>query len=219
MGITRKPSYRDYWASDPDLHNEFISRLMTVKRFSFLLSHLHLNDNSMQPRHDSQNLDKLYKLRPLIDNLCNSFSKCYSAHAEVAVDESMVKFQGRSSLKQCMRDKPTKRGYKIWMLCDKSGYNLKFQVYTSKVREKRPEKGLAARVVVDLTNEIQGKNHIVYMDNYFSSYALFKELKGKQIFACGTVNPTRKDFPKLQSDKVLKRGEFDFLVSGDGISV
>jgi hypothetical protein len=56
MGITRKPSYRDYWSNEPDLHDSYVSQLMPVKRFSFLLSHIHLN-NSVQPCRDSPNFD------------------------------------------------------------------------------------------------------------------------------------------------------------------
>lgn len=35
-----------------------------------------------------------------------------------------------------MQDKPVKRGYKVWMLCDSSGYNLKYEVYTCKKEGK-----------------------------------------------------------------------------------
>jgi hypothetical protein len=36
MGIIRKPSYRDYWSNEPDLHDSNVSQLIPVKRFSFL---------------------------------------------------------------------------------------------------------------------------------------------------------------------------------------
>lgn len=49
MGIKRSPSYRAYWTVDQDLHDPNISQFMPVNRFSWLLSHLHLNDNSVMP--------------------------------------------------------------------------------------------------------------------------------------------------------------------------
>ncbi|CAI6357497.1 unnamed protein product [Macrosiphum euphorbiae] len=61
----------------------------------------------------------------------------------------MIKFKGRSTLKQYMKDKPVKRGYKGWMLCDSSGYNLKFEVNTGK-KKGTVEAGLGGRVVLDL---------------------------------------------------------------------
>jgi hypothetical protein len=48
----------------------------------------------------------------------------------MSVDESMISFKGRSSLKKYMPKKPIRRGYKVWMLTCKSAYMLKFEVYT-----------------------------------------------------------------------------------------
>ena len=54
-------------------------------------------------------------------------------HKELAVDEAMIKFQGRSSLKQYMPLKPVKLGIKVWVLADSNnGYFSKLQVYTGK---------------------------------------------------------------------------------------
>lgn len=51
MGIKHSPSYKDYWSSAPELNDPFISHLMNQKRFGWLLSHLHVNDNSAMPAH------------------------------------------------------------------------------------------------------------------------------------------------------------------------
>jgi hypothetical protein len=179
MSITIKPSYRDYWSNEPELHDSFVLQLMPVKRFSFLLSHIHLNDNSVYPGRDSLNYDKLYKIRQLLDSLSQPFSECYKPHCKVAVDEAMVKFKGRFCLKQYMGEKSIKRGYKIWMLCDESCYNLKFHVFMKKIGNKA-ETGLRQRVVLDLMSGMEGENHIVFGDNYFSSHELFKKIERKE---------------------------------------
>ena len=67
MGIKRYPSYRDHWSTNPILHDPYVSQLMFVNRFGWILSHLHLNDNSVMPSRDSSHYDKLYKVRPLIE--------------------------------------------------------------------------------------------------------------------------------------------------------
>ncbi|KAL3192155.1 hypothetical protein MRX96_059266 [Rhipicephalus microplus] len=103
---------------------------MPVNRFGWLLSHLHLNDNILQPARDHPNFDKLYKVRPLLTELSKTVAENYLPTELLAIDESMIKFKGRSSLKQYMPKKPVKRGYKVWMLCASSGYNLKFDIYT-----------------------------------------------------------------------------------------
>lgn len=89
----------DYWSSSPDLHNSYISNFMPVNRFGWLLAHIHLNDNTIMPKRNTHNYDKLYKLRPFINILLSNFQKTYNPHQIVAIDESMVKFTGRNSNK------------------------------------------------------------------------------------------------------------------------
>lgn len=62
------------------------------------------------------------------------------------------------------------------MLNDKTKYTSKFQVYTGNV-VGCVEKLLGERVVNDLVTGLNGKNHILYIDNYFTSYHLFQSLK------------------------------------------
>ena len=59
----------------------------------------------------------------MINHLLSRFSDLYDPHQEVAVDEAMIKFTGRSTLKQYMPLKPVKRGIKVWALADShNGY-------------------------------------------------------------------------------------------------
>ena len=106
----------------------------------------------------------------------------YHPHKEVAVDKAMIKFTGRSSVKQYMPMKPIKRGIKVWALGDScNGYFLNFQVYTGKVGDA-VEKGLGARVVKDLTSELKGKYHHVFFDNFFTSAGLLVDLEENGIY-------------------------------------
>lgn len=216
MGIKKLPYYRDYWSSSQDLNDAYISRLMPVNRFGWLLNNIHLNDNVLQPNRSDVNYDKLYKVRPLIDIISETFKACYNPTKCVTVDESMVKFKGRSTLKQYLKDKPIKRGYKVWMLCCESGYNYKFEIYTGK-KHNIVEKNLGANVVKRLMEGLDGKNHHVYFDNYFSNYELMTYLINKQIYACGTVQSNRKYLPVLKGDRCMERGEIDWKVSDAGI--
>lgn len=186
MCIKRLPNYRNYWSSAPDLHDNYVSSLMSVKRFSWLLSLIHFNDNQHQPKRGEPYYDKLYTIRPFLDQIGQHFLKLYRPHRDVVVDEAMVKFKGRSSLKLYMKDKPIIRGYKVWMLCGSSGYNLKFEVYTGK-KGGKIETGFGGRIVLYMCQELENKNHVVYMDNFFSSNILYEKILVKKIYACGTV--------------------------------
>jgi len=52
---------------------------------------------------------------------------------EISIDEAMIKFKVRSSLKQHMPKKPIRRGIKVWMIADAlTGYVSAFEVYKGK---------------------------------------------------------------------------------------
>lgn len=190
---------------------------MAVNRFSWILGNLHLNDNCLQPNRGQSNFDKLYKVRPFLEYLSERFLNIFKPSEHQAIDESMIKFKGRSTLKQYMPKKPIKRGYKVWMRCDKTGFASQFEIYTGKIGNQ-VEKNLGERVVKSLTEPLYGKNHKVFIDNYFTSYNLLLFLKTQNVYACGTVNMNRKNLPKdLIEDKHMSRGQFDYAVSNDEI--
>ncbi|XP_050305079.1 piggyBac transposable element-derived protein 4-like [Anthonomus grandis grandis] len=218
MGIKKLPSYKDYWSSRLEMRDPLISSIMSRDRFSWMLANLHLNDNSVQPGRDHQNFDKLYKLRPLLDVLSDTYKNALKPSQHQAIDESMIRFKGRSSLKQYTPKKPVKRGYKVWIRSENSGYVCQFQIYTGKIGQMT-EKSLGGRVVRDLTRDLVGKGYEIYIDNYFNSVELQKQLQTEMIYACGTVRKDRKNLPTdLLDDKQLTRGEFDWRVSTDGLT-
>jgi len=96
MGLKKLPSYRDYWSTNSQLFDHYINSIMLVKRFAFLLSKIHLNDNSQEPRKDQPGYDKLYKIKPYLDNLSSeSYVHYYDLTEHQSIDESMVKFLSR----------------------------------------------------------------------------------------------------------------------------
>ena len=57
----------------------------------------------------------------------------YQADVHVSVDERMVKSKGRSGIRQFVANKPTRFGFKVWVLAESgTGYTLDFNVYTGK---------------------------------------------------------------------------------------
>ena len=59
-------------------------------------------------------------------------------------------------------------------------------------------------VVKKLVNDIQGKGHHVYMDNFFTSPTLFNDLRKNGLGACGTLRPNRRGVPSGIKEKVRK---------------
>lgn len=66
---------------------------------------------------------------------------------------------------------------------------------------------------------LEAKNHILYIDNYFTSYPLFQNLMKKKIYACGTIRSNRKYLPNLLPDNDFKREDFVYIESNHNIAV
>lgn len=217
MGYNPMHTIASYWRESKDLGVTAIKEAMGRDRFLQILRNLHLNDNSKM---NYAPKDKIYKIRPLVKYMNKEFELKRTPPEYLAIDESMIKFKGRSSLKQYNPMKPIKRGFKLWCLADDQGYVHKFEVYTGKNDDnKKKELGLGGSVIMKLSSNLSENNHKLCFDNFFSSIPLMEVLKAKKIFACGTIRPSRKDFPSLLEDNKLKRGEFDYRSTADGITV
>ena len=95
-----------------------------------------------------------------------------------------------------------KRGIKVWVRADsRNGYFSLLEVYTWK-KKVVVENQLGARVVKDLTKELQGKWHHVYFD----VMQLLSDLENSGIYGCGTARKDRCGFPeKLKTAKFKNR--------------
>ena len=138
-----------------------------------------------------------------------------------SIDEGMIKYKGRYSIKQYMPNKPIKRGMKVWMRCDSvSGFCHDFRINIGRFDEFRGV-GLGAKVVKHLTRDIKGKNFHIVMDNFFSSVNLFRTLKQNGIQATGTIKKNavflpecvRTPNPKLQRGDSVARQHGDLVAT------
>lgn len=219
MGIKKLPSIRDFWSTKEILRDKYIASVMPRDRFNWILTNFHLNDNASQPKRGTPEYDKLYKVRPLINVLSETFLSSYLPSKHQSIDESMIKFKGRSGFRQYMPLKPIKRGFKTWVRANENGYVSSFEVYTGKPTTSSAEKNLGSRVVKDLTAALAGKHHHVYFDNFFNSIDLLKDLKAQKIYACGTIRKNRKGLPTgLMDDKKMTKGAIDWRLRNDGIA-
>ena len=133
MGINNLPNMKLYWSKDMVFHNTFISSIMSGDRFLQIFYNLHLADNSLEPHRESKDYSEISKIKKLTEILQRNFQKNYNFGRYGTIDESMIKFKGRSSLKQYLALKPIKRGYKAWCLCDPiTGYLFNYQIYLEK---------------------------------------------------------------------------------------
>ena len=195
MGVVRLPAVRHYWSREPPLHQPSIAQKISRNRFMEITRYLHFVDNSTLPAHGEPGHDRLGKVRPALDRINHQLLVNYQPHKEQAIDEAMIPFQERSSLKQYMLAKPVKRGIKVWCRADsQNGYICQFQIYTGSTGST--EFGLGERVVLDFSKELEGRKYHLYFDNFFTSALLLNTLLIKGLYVCGTARQNYKGFPE-----------------------
>ena len=197
MGVHRLPRIADVWDRDELLGIGGVQKYMSSTRFWDIWVNLHVVDNKDLLPGDGI----ARKIKPVLDVLGETFCQQYSPAQELSVDEAMCKYKGRVRGKVHMPKKPIKYGFKIWCCCCSCcGYLCTFQVYGGVPRhpvsgEKMPEKGMVMRVVKDLVAPFSDLNHVLYMDNFFTSGPLVEALAKQSIYVAGTIKQNASGFP------------------------
>ena len=215
------PARRDYWSLDPDLHEEFVAKVIARNRFEAILSVIHFADNMKL-----DNRDRMAKLRPLMDNMQDKFIQAFqrpTSNMELDVDESTIPYYGRHGCKQFLRGKPIRFGFKAWCLNSPDGYLLAFDVYQGAGGASNPgyeaafgKCGAVVKMLVDrLPRHMREDGLHIFTDNLFTSLPLMKALKEDGIGCTGTIRKNRLRGCPLKSSEVMKkfpRGETSTVV-------
>ena len=193
MEVVRLPGIADYWRRDLPFHQASIANRISRNRFQEISRFLHFSDNATLPQRGEPGHDRLGKLCPIIEAFLTQFLEKYSPHCEQAVDEAMIPFR---SLKQYLPAKPVKRDIKVWCRSDShNGYISEFQIYTGRSALGEKEINLGGRVVLDLTQKLEGRHYHIYFDNFFTFTTLLSSLLSRGLYACGTARQDYKSFP------------------------
>ena len=103
MTINKLPTIKSYWECGQYVGNEGIRNVMPRTTFEQILRNIHFADNQKYER-----IDKVYKVRSVISHFNDSFSACVSNDSTQSFDEHIVKFKGRSSMRQYAKNIPRK---------------------------------------------------------------------------------------------------------------
>jgi hypothetical protein len=180
----------------------------SVKR---ILGNLRSVDNSKAAKMEKLKSNKLYKVQDFLELLIYNFQTHFDLGEKLTIDEMMIKFKGRSSFKQCIKEKPIKRGYKVWVLADAStGYVYNFEIYSGKSVERQGP--LGEHVIWSMTRGLSMKFHHVYFDNFFTSPSIVERLLKDGIYCTGTLRTNRRGVPaEIIRDIKMDRGDVRFL--------
>lgn len=207
MQYNKLPDLPCYWSNHKSLGNKAIQDAISRDRFVLLYSKLYLADPEKP-----DDASKTYYIDEILSCLKITFQEMRSESEVQSIDESMPKFKGRSSLKQYMPQKPTKRGIKMWQRCDSlTGYVYDLNIYAGKESEQ-VDGTLGERVVHKLAETIRANTKVtLFFDRFFTSVKLIDTLN---YAAVGTCIKTRKNIPNLQTK--LKKGESEFRINKNG---
>ena len=114
MGINKLPKRRDYWSVDKGLGNTLILKKMTRDRFLEILQNLDFVDNLQKlPPKEGESFDCVWKLRPFFNHLLKHFQQALLSESHQFIDEHMCKFKGKNLMREYMKNKPIKWGFKF----------------------------------------------------------------------------------------------------------
>ena len=105
MGHCKWDQLTKYWSRAYNYHTTFYDNCMKRDRFFHVLHYLHFTDHENEPDLTDENSDWLWKIRNLFDILIEKFSKFCNPSEPLAVDEFIVKYQGRVIFRQYIPEK------------------------------------------------------------------------------------------------------------------
>ena len=153
---------------------------MAKEWFKEILGNLHFsNKEDVVPRDRSAH-DRACKVRWLIDYLNERLLSSMEPEVEKSVDEYMIKYKGRSIMRQRIKNKPIKWGFKmLYRSAPKTGYLYEFDIGTG--RKETTEFGLGEAVVLQLTEKLNGSFWRIFFDNFFTLPLLLRKLTSNSL--------------------------------------
>ena len=195
MGLHSLPNLKLYWSSSWIYFNPVPRVFGSRLRFESILQFLHVVNPMTEDRVSE---GRLTKLKYFLDYIKQRCMDMYQPRRKISIDERMVRSKGRSGMRQYIKDKPTKWGFKLWVLADSSnGYTWNFDVYTGRDKDGNDNKvhGLGYRVVMKLMKNLLNQGYHVFFDNFYTGVDLLNKLFSEATLATGTILQSRRNFP------------------------
>ncbi len=205
MGIHIEPHISYYWntkkktgRSGGPLHCD-VRDTMSRIRWKQIHRYFHVWDPILDHFVSNRTARPHEKVDPLAKLLLTAFQRYWKPATDVAIDECIEGFTGRTSDTVNIPTKPTPIGFKIWVLADQ-GYVFDLLWHVKGDGKDEGPQGLRTAwekqgfsktqaVVLELMTRMpnQGKGHAVHLDNLFTSSKLLTTLRQYGIGAAGTV--------------------------------
>jgi len=203
MGIVSKPKLEDYWCKSVLLGTPGFAEIMSFDHFKQILRCLVFYDVE---NFDDQ--DRLSKIRKFINHVLDASQRLYEPSQHLTIDESMIKFNGRSLMKVYMPSKPIKYGFKVYMMVDaENSYVLNWQLHE--------EKGESIKSIVQrVTEGFDSRGFIISMDRFYSTLDVINDLTSRGFGVFGVIQMNRVPHIKKIKKfiKKMKTGDYRFYL-------
>ena len=115
---------------------------MSQKWFEKLCQYFHVSNRDNEPNRNSEQYDPLFKIRPVMEQLLNSFPKYSSFTEHQTIDKFMVRCKSRLPYITFNKSKPTRKGIQVFVRNDaKTGYCQQFEFYLGAKMTKPSKRG------------------------------------------------------------------------------
>jgi DNA polymerase III epsilon subunit-like protein len=211
MGIQKRKDKPSNWFSNsPILESKIAKSIMSGKRFGQMLRYLHCCDPSETGIGDDGEYDPSYKVGELMRALEERWNIVFVPFQELSLDETLLRAFGRMKFKVRIISKAARYGIKLYVVTDATtSFVLKVLVYTGKYTYQESTSASlkkTVQVVQQLVEPFRGSFRTVYVDRFYTSIDLLKELHHMQLFVTGTILSNRipKSITIAKSSKTFK---------------
>ncbi|XP_014614648.1 PREDICTED: piggyBac transposable element-derived protein 4-like [Polistes canadensis] len=213
MSLISKPTVQSYWSTDKSIETPYFKNVMSRGRFISISKNLHFSST-----HNPNN--PLSKIREVMEIVKKTFIYMYVPNKNISIDESLMACRSRLHYIQFIRTKRARFGIKFYKVCDsQSRYIHNFNIYIGK--DKTATGSAGRNVVFNLLKESQllHKGYCLFIDNWYSSPKLFRELYKMKTNVCGTVRINRKEMPRELKSHVLQQGEATIFTTKEMVAI
>jgi len=199
LGVVKIQNRKCAWARRGIFRQKWMAGQMSLERFECILTCVNFSDHWNLSEEDFRRKNKEYcfwQIEELV-SLANTNNQAYFRLGHrIDVDEAVIPWKGRHKARCYNSKKPWKFHFKKFMLNDAdTGYNYNFYYYGGKEEARPADMPATCYPVVRLlstTNpSLCHKNHLVALDNWFTSSKTHSWLAQHGFSGVGTIGPNK----------------------------
>ena len=139
------------------------------------------------------------KIEPFVERLVVNFQNTFYPFKNIWIDEMVIGFKGRFSMRQYNPQKPSKHHIKTFGLCDSATgycYNLFVYLGADTTWHPRHDPGAqqAEKVFQKPTQPLRTQKHHIFADRLYTSIPVITFITRAGISYTGTINVNRRSF-------------------------